>query len=822
MPGVRGNRNVYWRRLLVVCGLSAAAFSAPVLDIYGRNPEVFVANRTSPFGIVAFGLVVVLIVPLLAALLLWVGSLVGGKATDFVYRSLVVILAIATGLVVSRQIFPNDNLLSLLLALAGAVVIVMVVHRFEETLAWFALAVPLTMALFITVPPSANLIWSEVEPSETAVDVRSPAPIVLIQLDEMPVASIMDETGGINEALFPGFARLAAEGTWYRNALSDSIATTQSVPAILTGRKGEKGMSPSSVDHPHNLFTLLDGAYEMHVIEWVADLCPEDVCPDFAGRAPARFSSLLADVGVVYGHLTMPPLVRDRIPSIDNAWKGFLGQSDQPSGASVEIPGLDVPPPGQRADWVDHIQRLTNGLGGSGLPTLSYAHLQAPHVPWETNPSGTHYVRPEEYTEVEGVEGDGRWGPDAEPPIMGFQRHLAQIGFLDRMLGRMWDKLEATGTWEQSMVVVVADHGASFLPGEHRRWPYENNRDDLYRVPLFIKYPGQTVGETRDEPVFGIDVLPTIVDALGISADWSFDGISLLDVEGTERPHEPIWWCCSTDGVSTELSVLFQQVKRNHEWVPDQSSWQGVAGVGPYAELVGESVTALDVSEDGRITWSLDDQSTLGDVEVGSGMVQTLLTGRIELPDNVDSDDLLIVVNNRVAGVGFVNRDTANGGAIRAFISEDQITGGPNEIDILALDDSGHGWLSGAAGVVTLDLFTDDGRRLEVQAEGSRRVQVDDVTPTPAGWVIGGWAADVTNKETPDTIYVFAGDALLAFGPPNEDNQNVVRWFGSEGLLRSGFTFDIDSAAVPDGLEQLTVVAEFGTYAVADPVRLVG
>ena len=44
------------------------------------------------------------------------------------------------------------------------------------------------------------------------------------------------------------------EGTWYRNAFSDSIATTQSVPAILTGKLGEKGLSPSSVDHPENLF----------------------------------------------------------------------------------------------------------------------------------------------------------------------------------------------------------------------------------------------------------------------------------------------------------------------------------------------------------------------------------------------------------------------------------------------------------------------------------------------------------------------------------------------------------------------------------------
>ena len=99
------------------------------------------------------------------------------------------------------------------------------------------------------------------------------------------------------------------------------------------------------------------------------------------------------------------------------------------------------------------------------------------------------------------------------------------------------------------MIIVVADHGASFVTGEHRRWPYENNRADLYRVPLFIKYPAQAEGLTVDEPAFGIDILPTIVDVLGVSTEWAFDGMSLLDVDGVQRPHEAIWWCCEGDRV---------------------------------------------------------------------------------------------------------------------------------------------------------------------------------------------------------------------------------------------------------------------------------
>ena len=760
----------FWRRLLVICGLGAAAFAAPLLDIYGRNPEVFVANRTSPGAIVLFGLLITLAVPSVALVVLWVADRVGGRAPSIVYKAMIRILAFAIGLVISRQVLPDNTLLAVGLALVVSVVVILTVRRFEGVPAWFSITLPLVLILFGATSASARLIWTEIEPVNTTVEVGNPAPIVMIQLDEMPLASVMDQTGSVNRDLFPNFARLEHEGTWYRNALSSSIATTQSVPAILTGVLGEKGMSPSSVDHPDNLFTLLGNNYEMHVIEWVADMCPEDICPDYAGRTPARFSALVQDVGVVFGHLSLPIALRENLPSIDNAWKGFLGQTRTPIGAGIEIEGLPVPPSGTRAKWVDWIQRIIDGVEAGGSPTLSYVHLQAPHVPWEINPSGTHYDRPEEYTEVEGVEGNGRWAPDSEPALMGFQRHLYQLGFVDTMLGRLFDKLDETGTWDETMIVVVADHGASFVPGEHRRWPYEDNRDDLYRVPLFVKYPNQLVGEVRDEPVFGIDIMPTIAEVLDVSATWAFDGVSLLHLEGVERAHEPVRWCCNGDGAGIELSILFDQVDRNHMWVPDQTSWAAVAGVGPYQALVGQSVDELTVNDSDELRWSLEHGASLADVDLDTGIVQTLLTGRIELPPEVTSDDLLLIVNGRVGGVGFVSRDSSGGGSIRGMINEEFLVDGHNEIDILVPVDGG-GWVSGSAEVLSLELVSQDGRVLEIRTEGSRRIQVDKVESTESGWIVAGWAADVTRKQTSDMIYVFAGETLIAYGPPDEGEQ---------------------------------------------------
>ena len=100
------------------------------------------------------------------------------------------------------------------------------------------------------------------------------------------------------------------------------------------------------------------------------------------------------------------------------------------------------------------------------------------------------------------------------------------------------------------------------------------------------------------------------------------------------------------------------------------------------------------------------------------------------------------------------------------------------------------------------------------------RIQVERVASTDSGWTVEGWAADITRNQTPDMIYVFAGETLVAYGPPDKENENVVRWFDSEDLLISGFSFDIETQLVPADVDQLMVVAEFGSYAVGDPVRL--
>jgi len=268
--------------------------------------------------------------------------------------------------------------------------------------------------------------------------------------------------------------------------------------------------------------------------------------------------------------------------------------------------------------------------------------------------------------------------------------------------------------------------------------------------------------------------------------------------------------------------VLFDQVERNYEWIPDQSSWTGVASIGPHGDLVGEPLTGLHVESSDSFRWSFDLGAGLEEVDLSQGMLQTVVNGRVESDRPIDGDELLIVVNDVVAGVAHLSRDSVSGGSFAGLIAEDFVVDGANDVDVLLAGEGDAIWLAGQSDDLSLELVADDGHVIETGAEGSRRIQVDRVTETGSGYELVGWAADVSAKAVPDAIYVFAGESLIYAGAPNLDNNNVVRWFESEDLLRSGFEVEVAMDDVPEGISRLLVVAEFGDVAVADPANLPG
>jgi len=103
-----------------------------------------------------------------------------------------------------------------------------------------------------------------------------------------------------------------------------------------------------------------------------------------------------------------------------------------------------------------------------------------------------------------------------------------EIVFLDRHLGEFLDHLKARGLYDDSLIVLTADHGEEFH--EHGGWWHGTTLyDEQIRVPLFVKPPKATAGPRGR--VGGIarslDIAPTILAMCGVTPPRAMQGISL-------------------------------------------------------------------------------------------------------------------------------------------------------------------------------------------------------------------------------------------------------------------------------------------------------
>jgi arylsulfatase A-like enzyme len=103
----------------------------------------------------------------------------------------------------------------------------------------------------------------------------------------------------------------------------------------------------------------------------------------------------------------------------------------------------------------------------------------------------------------------------------------SNVSYQDELLGKLIARLEAWGVWDQTLLVVTADHGDELW--EDGRVGHEKGQDDtLLHVPLLIHYPPLFPPGRITHATEGIDLLPTIADALGIEPDDEWQGTSLI------------------------------------------------------------------------------------------------------------------------------------------------------------------------------------------------------------------------------------------------------------------------------------------------------
>jgi len=103
--------------------------------------------------------------------------------------------------------------------------------------------------------------------------------------------------------------------------------------------------------------------------------------------------------------------------------------------------------------------------------------------------------------------------------------YAAEVAFVDRQYGRLVEKLKAMGRYDDTIVVVVADHGQGL--GEHDWWAHRILYQEQIHVPLIVRVPGWPAGRRVADLVRTVDIYPTILQTLGIDFPRPIAGRSL-------------------------------------------------------------------------------------------------------------------------------------------------------------------------------------------------------------------------------------------------------------------------------------------------------
>ncbi len=644
-----GDGGVPW--FAEVLGVSGLLVAQPLYEVYRDGADAFVWQRADDE--IAWWALAVLLVP---AVLLDLPSrllrLVVPDVGRVVHAATVGALC---GLLAARTLAHqggvpdagSDHVVLLAgVALGVSTVCVVAWHRsggFRSWLRLVAIAPLVLCGTFLLGEPIRSIAFAQGTGATVALDLEDPPPILFLIFDELPLASMLGADDRIDADLLPGFARLAEQATLYRNISTVSPSSPTAVPAILSGEyPTASDVPPIASEHPENLFTLLASTYRLNVWESVAQLCPPDRC-DSEGES-----------------VSVPHLLRE---AADTWLTGFV--PDPPE----EQEAYKAPQSQPRAPSV--FEDFTDSIRTGGGPQLDFLHVILPHQPWYHLPSGAQHDAP---FLAPGLVGSTYAWADQHLADAGRQRHLLQLVRTDVLLGRLIDAMEDAGTWDETLVIVTADHGAAFSAGEPIRGVSAENASQVMWVPLMVKQPGQRADAVDDTPGRTIDVLPTLASLLGVELPWEVDGVALDEPRPAEvEERRMLRWAFNAltpPAGEDYVTVDGAQGLRDLLALPPATApgddplkpWR----FGRRGDLIGLETDSLARAPASEVRATLGDGECSADRRGVDGVVPVYICGSV---DSVAPMEVLVSINGYVGGWSETRATRTLGDGRRGFFA---------------------------------------------------------------------------------------------------------------------------------------------------------
>jgi arylsulfatase A-like enzyme len=112
-------------------------------------------------------------------------------------------------------------------------------------------------------------------------------------------------------------------------------------------------------------------------------------------------------------------------------------------------------------------------------------------------------------------------------------RYDGEVAFTDAQVGRVLDDLAARGLLDNTIVVITADHGEILYEHEYYFGHDIGLYEECIMIPLIMHVPGHGRPGARLSPlVQSLDIMPTLLEVLGVDPPEDLEGKSLLPLMG--------------------------------------------------------------------------------------------------------------------------------------------------------------------------------------------------------------------------------------------------------------------------------------------------
>ena len=335
-----------------------------------------------------------------------------------------------------------------------------------------------------------------------------PQGVILIMADTLR-ADHLDAYGYERETA-PVLRRMASEGALFRDNISQASWTKVSTPSIHTS------LYPTT-----------------HTVKQVADRLPTS-------------ANTLAEVYRAAGYATLSLSSVTFTGQSSNMHQGFEELHEAGSRTADNVSKSAREYVDRVLPWLEKHQEV---------PFFVFLHVFDPHSPFAPRPPyDSLWADPAKKAEFEEELDHVREFIDAgilRSQGMPSREELLEAGVdperfigqyhdwydgsirgMDAEIGRLLEGLQGFGLADSTLVAFIGDHGEEFL--EHgQTWHGHTLYGELVNVPLLLWWPGGVpAGQTVDETVRSIDLMPTLLALSGLSAPEEIQGQSLLPLMG--------------------------------------------------------------------------------------------------------------------------------------------------------------------------------------------------------------------------------------------------------------------------------------------------